>query len=276
MDYLLVCTVSLVVAGLTLFSGFGLGTLLMPAFAVFFELEVAIAATAVVHLANNVFKVWLLGRGAPRRVVVLFGVPAIGGALAGAALLLALSGIPPLFSYEAGRVRGTVEPIKLVIAALLAVFALLEVSPRFQRLSFPAALLPVGGVVSGFFGGLSGMQGALRAAFLVRAGLSRDQFIATAVVVSTMVDCTRLLIYAIGLTALAGVIPGLTRLGGKADLARVGEARTLGLIVAASLAAFAGSVLGARLVKKVTLRTVQKVVAVMLLVFAGALAAGVI
>ena len=52
----MVCLTAFVVAGLTLFSGFGLGAVLMPAFAVFFPVEVAVAATAVVHLANNIFK----------------------------------------------------------------------------------------------------------------------------------------------------------------------------------------------------------------------------
>ena len=60
MEYLIISLVSLVVAALTFFSGFGLGTLLMPAFALFFPIEVAIAATAVVHLVNNIFKVYLL------------------------------------------------------------------------------------------------------------------------------------------------------------------------------------------------------------------------
>ena len=40
---------------LTLFSGFGLGTLLMPVFALFFPVEVAVASTAVVHAANNLW-----------------------------------------------------------------------------------------------------------------------------------------------------------------------------------------------------------------------------
>src|SRR3989337_1123428 len=35
MVYLVICTVALVVSALTLFSGFGLGTLLMPAFTIF-------------------------------------------------------------------------------------------------------------------------------------------------------------------------------------------------------------------------------------------------
>ena len=39
MEYLVVCTVALVVSGLTLFSGFGLGTVLMPALALFFPVD---------------------------------------------------------------------------------------------------------------------------------------------------------------------------------------------------------------------------------------------
>lgn len=53
MDYIFIALVAIVVAALTLFSGFGLGTVLMPAFALFFP--VPVAATAVVHLANNLF-----------------------------------------------------------------------------------------------------------------------------------------------------------------------------------------------------------------------------
>lgn len=62
MVYLIICAVALVVSALTLFSGFGLGTLLMPAFAIFFPIEIAIATTAIVHLANNIFKLVLVGK----------------------------------------------------------------------------------------------------------------------------------------------------------------------------------------------------------------------
>ena len=54
MEFLIVCVASLLASALTLFSGFGLGTLLMPVVALFFPLELAIAMTAIVHLANNV------------------------------------------------------------------------------------------------------------------------------------------------------------------------------------------------------------------------------
>jgi uncharacterized protein len=265
MDFLLVCTVSLVVAALTLFSGFGLGTLLMPAFAVFFPLEVAIAATAAVHLANNLFKIALVGRWARGRVIVWFGIPAVLAALLGAQLMLSLSGIAPIGQWRVGGMRGVFEPIKLVIAALLAFFAAIELHPRFEKLSFPAGMLPVGGALSGFFGGLSGMQGALRAAFLVRAGLTRDQFVGSAAAVSTMVDITRMLVYMVG----------FAQAGKGAQWHVLRERHTIALVAAACLAAFIGSYFGSKLVKKVTLRTIQRIVAVMLIGFAAALGLGV-
>lgn len=67
--YIVVSLAALFAAGLTLYSGFGLGTLLLPVFALFFPAEVAVVATAMVHGANNVFKVSLLGRQADREVV---------------------------------------------------------------------------------------------------------------------------------------------------------------------------------------------------------------
>jgi uncharacterized membrane protein YfcA len=69
---------------LTLFSGFGLGTLLLPTFALFIPVEVAVASTAVVHAANNVFKVGLLAGGARRDIVLRFGAPAIVASFFGA------------------------------------------------------------------------------------------------------------------------------------------------------------------------------------------------
>ena len=70
MDYLVITLTALFASGLTLFSGFGLGTVLMPVFALFFPLPTAIAATAVVHLANNLFKAGLMGKQADRRTVL--------------------------------------------------------------------------------------------------------------------------------------------------------------------------------------------------------------
>ena len=74
MAWVLVPSVSLVVAAVTLLSGFGLGTVLMPAFAMFFPVEVAIAATGVVHFVSNLYKLTLVGRHADRAAVLRFGL----------------------------------------------------------------------------------------------------------------------------------------------------------------------------------------------------------
>jgi uncharacterized membrane protein YfcA len=257
MSYLIICLAAFLASGLTLFSGFGLGTLLLPVMALFFPIDLAIAATAVVHALNNLFKCWLLGRHANTPAVLKFGIPAILSALVGAWVLLQLSDLKPLLTYPLWGREAQVMPVKLVVAVLMVVFALFELAPRFAHLAVPPRYLPVGGVLSGFFGGLSGHQGALRSAFLIKSGLTKESFIATGVVISLMVDIPRIIMY--GLT-----LPGLHL-----------EAN-LGLLAAAVFAAFAGAWLGRQLLTKVTLRVVQVLVAVMLLAIAVALATGLI
>lgn len=263
MSFLIVSLAALVVAALTLFSGFGLGTLLMPVFALFFPVEVAVGATAVVHFANNCFKLALVGKWADKGVVLRFGVPAILAAIVGAWLLRLLAGIEPITTWELGSRVCEVTPVKLVIAVLIAIFAVLELTERLEQVEFPRSLLPVGGLLSGFFGGLSGHQGALRSAFLVRAGLDRDGYVGTAATCSALVDFTRLIVYAAA--ALVGG-QGLAKLEGE----------LAALVAVACAAAFVGTLLGKRLVQKVTLRTVQRVVAVLLVLLALALAVGLV
>ena len=99
MDILIIPLAALLASLLTLFSGFGLGTLLMPVVAIFFPMEVAIGITAMVHFANNLFKLVLLGRQADIGVVARFGIPAVAAALLGAVLLGWLADLSPLHEY---------------------------------------------------------------------------------------------------------------------------------------------------------------------------------
>ncbi|KAF0190038.1 MAG: hypothetical protein FD168_336 [Desulfobulbaceae bacterium] len=84
MDYLIIALCAFLASGLTLYSGFGLGTLLLPVFAFFFPVEVAVGATALVHGANNILKVAVVGRHADKDLAFRFGIPAIVAAFAGA------------------------------------------------------------------------------------------------------------------------------------------------------------------------------------------------
>lgn len=262
MDFVVVGVVALVAAGLTLFSGFGLGTLLLPALAVFMPVEVAVGATAVVHLANNLFKVGLVGRWADWGVVWRFGAPAVVAAFGGAALLAWASVWSPIATYELGGQVREITPVKVVVGVLVGVFAVLELRDGAARVELSRRWLALGGALSGFFGGLSGHQGALRAAFLVRAGLEKKGFVGTSAVCSAMVDVARLVVY-----AAAAVVAG-EGFGGRGA--------PVGLVAVGCGAAFVGTFVGSRLVEKVTMRGVRVVVAVMLFVASGLMVAGVI
>ena len=262
MSYIVICTVAFAISGLTLFSGFGLGTLLMPTFALFFPVEVAVVATAMVHLANNIFKVILVGRKADPATVFKFALPAAVFAMFGALLLNYFTIIEPLAQYVFAGRTCTITAVKLVIASLIFIFAVMELIPAFRKLSFDARYIPLGGALSGFFGGISGFQGALRTAFLINAGLPKEVFIGTMVVSAVIVDISRLLIY--GITFFSRDFDLLQSQGG------------IGLVIAGSLCAFGGAFVGSRLLKKITMRTIQLIVGSMLLFLAVALGSGLI
>lgn len=100
MDFLIVSLAALFASGLTLFPGFGLGTVLTPVFALFFPVQVAATVTAVVHLANSPFKIGLVGRDAEWRTVLRFGLPAALAATPGAGLPGVLAGTPPIIACD--------------------------------------------------------------------------------------------------------------------------------------------------------------------------------
>ena len=262
MAYVFIAVIAFLVSGLTLFSGFGLGTLLLPAFSLLFPVEVAVAATALVHGLNNLFKVALLYRHAVGRVLVRFGIPAVAAAFLGAALLTRLSRQEPLFTWTFGGREAVITPVKLIMGALILVFAAFELVPALHRLRAPVRWLPLGGALSGFFGGLSGHQGALRTAFLLPLGLEPTRFVSTQSVLATMVDASRLLVY--GGAFLAGRMAG------------VSSPQQWRLVAVATLCAFAGAYTGRRLLPKLTLPGLRLIAGCLLLLVGAGLVSGLI
>src|SRR5665213_2780536 len=98
MELFWICITTFLASGLTLFSGFGLGTILMPVVAIFLPVPIAIAITAVVHFMNKIFKLLLLWRHVDLRVLMTFGIPALVAAIPGALLLNYLADLRPLAS----------------------------------------------------------------------------------------------------------------------------------------------------------------------------------
>jgi uncharacterized membrane protein YfcA len=258
MDILLIAVVAALAASLTFFSGFGLGTILLAAFSLFFPVPIAVAATGLVHLLNNLLKGGLLWERADRRTVLAFGAPAVPAAIAGAWLLASLERSQRLFEWHALGASFGPSGAGLVVGALMMLFAGLELSPRFAALRAPLRLMPLGGALTGFFGGLTGQQGALRSIFLLRAGLTPDRFIATGVMVAILVDLSRLPTYAASFGA-----SGLDPAGREALLIGVG-----------TISAAAATFFAAGHIEKVTVGSVRSIVAALMLLIGAALSAG--
>ena len=193
-DLLLLVFVSFGASWLTFFSGFGLGTLLTPVFYLLLgDLTLAIAATAVVHLSNNLFKFALMQKSVNWQIVIPFGLAAIPAALLGAYLISHFTDIT-LFQYTIFDSAKSVKLINLVFGLVLIGFALIELVKKWS-IAFSKQSLWLGGLISGFFGGLSGHQGALRTAFLVKYKLEKQAFIATGIVIALVIDFTRIPMY---------------------------------------------------------------------------------
>jgi len=262
MSFTIVSLAAFLAAGLTLYSGFGLGTILLPVFALFFPVEMAVVATALVHGANNVFKVSLLGRHADREVVLKFGLPAIVAAIFGALALGWFAQSDTALTIEVNEsVLSNITPLKLTIGMLMIGFALFELLPRFRSLQFERRYLVLGGVLSGFFGGLSGHQGALRSAFLAKTGLTTERFVGSNAVIGFLVDLTRISVYVALFTAAGG---------------HVSEFTGWSLVMTGAVSAFCGVMLGKRFLHKVTMTSIQTLVGLLLFGVGLALVIGVL
>ena len=199
----------------------------------------------------------LVGKNTDKTVVLRFGIPAFVSSFAGALLLVRLSDLQPLYSYILLGKEYSITPVKFIIAILLILFSLTEIIPYFRNLQFDRKYLMIGGALSGFFGGLSGHQGALRSAFLIKIGFDKTTYIATGIAIACLVDLSRLGVYS-------------TR------FLQSGLHDNLLLVIVATLSAFSGALLGNRLLKKVTLQGVQIFVTTMLIILAIIIGTGII
>ena len=173
---MLVCVVA---AALTVPAGFGLATMMTPVFLVWFDPHQAIAGVAIVHGAHNLIKSRMLREHIDRNALKRFGWALLIGALIGALLQ---SIIPS-------------DPLLLVVGLALIVLPLLKVSESWSSIRLPEAEDRLGGFGSGFLGGLTGHQGALRAMFLKERLPDKSAYAATAAVLALVVDLTRIPIY---------------------------------------------------------------------------------
>ncbi|HQX43404.1 MAG: sulfite exporter TauE/SafE family protein [Saprospiraceae bacterium] len=254
-EILLISIVCFVGSLLTFFSGFGLGTLLLPVFNLFFPIHLAIGMTAIVHFLNNAFKLGLMTKYIDWKMVRLFGFPAMLGAFIGAIALKQITIQNQEIHFALLNMDFTNSLIKICIGSLLIVFSILELFQKSIKPITSSYWIIPGGLMSGFFGGLSGHQGALRSIFLIRTSISKEAYIGTGIMIACLVDISRISQY-------------------------IQHIRNVDLnfyyILIPCLAAFLGAWLGQKFLHKTTFPLLKYLVAFFLILFGLLLLLGII
>ena len=195
MELFLLALLGAAASAITIVSGFGLNTVLVPAFAVLFPLPLAIAAVAVVHLIASALRLVIFRAHINRTIALQFVPWAILGGIVGALILELLGAVPVIATYPLFGVTKSITAVKLVVGATIAALSLYELRRGAETSGMSAVGISAGALASGFFGGLSGNQGAIRSTVLIRAGLTPLGFAATGALAAIAIDLTRLVVY---------------------------------------------------------------------------------
>jgi uncharacterized membrane protein YfcA len=217
-------------AALTLMTGFGLGTILTPVFLIFYDVKIAILIVAVVHLSNNLLKISLFSRHINIDILKRFGILTLIGAFIGA--------------FLQGKMDSS--GVKILLGIILIFLGLKEATGFGEKLRLPQKIDFIGGFLSGLLGGFVGNQGAIRSAYLLNYNIPKETFVATAAIIASVVDVTRIPVYIFSNRDV------LTDNG------------LLLLITTAS--AFAGTFAGKRFLQKISLKTFKIYIAAMIVI----------
>lgn len=229
-----------IAAVLTLMTGFGLGTILTPVFLIFYDVKIAILIVAVVHLANNLLKLSLFSRHLNIDILKRFGVLTLFGAFIGA--------------FFQGKMDSSV--VKVLLGIALIFLGMKEATGFGEKLRLPQKIDFIGGFLSGLLGGFVGNQGAIRSAYLLNYNISKEAFVATAAIIASVVDITRIPVYIYNSREI------LTN-------------NTL-LLILTTVSAFAGTFAGKYFVKKISLKAFKMYVTAAVITIGVLLALGVL
>ena len=227
-------------ASLTLMTGFVLGTILTPVFIIFYDVKIAILIAAVVHLANNLLKLSLFSRHISIDILKRFGALTLIGAFIGA--------------FFQGKMDSS--NVKILLGIALIFLGLKEAIGFGEKLRLPQRIDFIGGFLSGLLGGFVGNQGAIRSAYLLNYNIPKETFVATAAIIASVVDITRIPVY---IYSNKGLLVD-----------------NVSLLLITTASAFAGTFAGKRLLKKVSLEAFKLYVSAMVITIGVLLTLGII
>ena len=234
-ETLAISLAALVAGGIASVTGFGIGSILTPTLSLWMDGRVAVAVVSVPHLIGTAVRFFMIKGHVDRRVMWRFGLASAAGGLTGALFQAAISG----------------PRLMMVLAVLLLFVAASELTGLARRMRFTGTTAWIAGVLSGLLGGLVGNQGGIRSAALLGFSLPRDVFIATATASALFVDGARMPVYAV--TA-------------REELWAAREPMLI-----ATIGVVAGTILGARLLRRIPETMFRKIVAIVLAILGIAL-----
>ena len=177
--YVLLFALGILTGGVAAVAGFGIGSFLTPVLAIRTGFGVAVAAVGIAHFFGSALRYWLLRLNVNRRMLLSFGILSAAGGLAGALL----------------QGRASSAALSIVFGGLMIFAGVSGLFRWSEKVHLKGTLAWIVGAVSGFFGGLVGNQGGLRAAGLMGFNLRKAEFVATATAVALIVDVFRVPVY---------------------------------------------------------------------------------
>jgi uncharacterized protein len=186
METLLIILLTLLSTFFGTTTGFGTSTIMVPVLAIWFPLTEVLLFVGIIHWFGDVWKIYLFKKGINLKLILLFGIPGIAASYIGASIPLTVSS----------------EMLRRSLAVFLLAYTLFILFKPKWRLRESDSNALIGGILSGFFAGLFGVGGAVRAAFLEAFKLPKSVYIFTSGVLALFIDSSRLFRYYQGNVAL--------------------------------------------------------------------------
>lgn len=162
-------------------SGFEIGSLLTPLLSIKFDAKIAIAAVALPHLIGTMTRFMFLKTKIDKNIFLYFGITSAVGGLIGALLYW----------------KTTSHALTFIFGLILIFTSVMEFSGVLRKIKIGKNAALMGGMLSGFLGGLVGNQGGIRSAALLSFDIDQKAFIATATAIGLIIDAVRMPIYVV-------------------------------------------------------------------------------